>query len=71
MEKRRIETNLSRDVAQMRLIMSTNRQTNKLIKISILLLFDMPNVLYLTVTSFYHTHFECHKFSGRCPINFS
>ena len=42
MGKRRIETNLSRDVAQMRLIMSTNRQTNKLIKISILLLFDMP-----------------------------
>ena len=50
MGKRRIETNLSRDVAQMRLIMSTNRQTNKWIKISILLLFDIPNVLCLTVT---------------------
>ena len=71
MGKRRIETNLSRDVAQMRLIMSTNRQTNKWIKISILLLFDIPNVLCLTVTSFYPTHFECHTFSGRCPINFS
>ena len=63
MEKRRIETNLSRDVAQMRLIMSTNRQTNNWIKISLPLLFDIPHVLCLTVTSLYPTHFEFHTFS--------
>ena len=41
-KKRRIETNLWKDVAEIRLIMSTDRQTDKGIKISILLLFDMP-----------------------------
>ena len=70
-EKRRIETNLWKDVAEIRLIMSTDRQTNRLTKISLLLLFDIPYVLCLAVTSLYHTHFECHRFSGRCPINFS
>ena len=49
MEKRRIETNLPRDIAQMRLIMSTNRQTDNWIKISLPLLFDIPHVLCFAV----------------------
>ena len=61
--KKRIETNLPRDVAQMRLIMSTDRQTDNWIKISLPLLFDIPHVLCLTVTSLYPTHFECHTIS--------
>ena len=49
MEKRRIETNLPRDIAQMRLIMSTDRQTDNWIKISLPLLFDIPHVLCFAV----------------------
>ena len=70
-EKRKIEIKLSRDIRQIRLISSTDRQTDNWIKISLSILFDIPHVLYFPVMSPSPKHLECHTFSWPVSNNFS